>query len=179
MNTYILLALFTLIVLWTIGSYLAVRNLEEPKYEVVEKRDGYEIRKYSPYIVAETEVSGNFSSALNQGFSTIADYIFGNNVPAEKLAMTVPVTQQQDKQTIAMTAPVTQQSGQDGMWKIRFTMPAKYTLDTIPKPKDDRIKLIDIEPYKAAVIRFSGTSREKNFTEHKDCLLYTSDAADE
>jgi len=145
-------------------------SYEEPRYKVVKTYDEIEIRDYSGMIVAEVITNGDKDKSINQGFRILADFIFGNNVPAEKLSMTIPVTQQQDKQTVAMTAPVTQQPAQDGSWKIRFTMPSEYTMKTLPKPKDDRIKLIQIEPYKAAVIRFSGTSREKNSTEHKEKL---------
>lgn len=52
--------------LWSIGSWLVVRNIEEPSYTVVEKRDGYEIRDYAPYIVAEVEVTGSRNESLNQ-----------------------------------------------------------------------------------------------------------------
>ena len=62
--------------LWSIGSWFVVRNIEEPSYTVVEQRDGYELRDYAPYIVAEVEVTGSRSESLNQGFRLLADYIF-------------------------------------------------------------------------------------------------------
>lgn len=63
-------------VLWSLGSWLVVRTIEEPRYVVVEKRNGYEIRDYAPYIVAEVEVSGSRDVGLNKGFRLLADYIF-------------------------------------------------------------------------------------------------------
>ena len=39
-----------------IGTYLAVATIEEPEYELLEKKSGYEIRQYESYIVAETEI---------------------------------------------------------------------------------------------------------------------------
>ncbi len=45
--------------IWTLGSWLVVRAIEEPSYTVVEKRNGYEIRDYASYIVAEVEVTGS------------------------------------------------------------------------------------------------------------------------
>jgi hypothetical protein len=62
--------------LWSIGSWFVVRNIEEPSYTVVEQRDGYELRDYAPYIVAEVEVSGTRDQSMNQGFRLLADYIF-------------------------------------------------------------------------------------------------------
>ena len=47
------------------------------KYSVVEKRDGYEIREYRSYIVAEVEVEGDMKTAMNAGFRQLAGYIFG------------------------------------------------------------------------------------------------------
>lgn len=38
-----------------------------------------------------------------------------------------------------MTDPVTQQAGGSGKWTINFTMPARYTMETLPKPIDDRV----------------------------------------
>ena len=62
--------------LWSIGSWFVVRNIEEPSYTVVERRDGYELRDYAPYIVAEVEVTGTRDQSMNQGFRLLADYIF-------------------------------------------------------------------------------------------------------
>lgn len=74
--TLIVVVLLALALIWSIGSWLVVRNIEEPSYTVVERRDGYEIRDYAPYIVAEVETSGQRNQSLNQGFRLLADYIF-------------------------------------------------------------------------------------------------------
>lgn len=55
-----------ILVLWSIGSWFVLRGIEEPSYTVVEQNDGYEIRDYAPYIVAEVEVSGTRDASLNQ-----------------------------------------------------------------------------------------------------------------
>ncbi len=64
------------LILWSLGSWFVVRNIEEPSYTVVEQREGYELRDYAPYIVAEVEVSGTRGQSMNQGFRLLADYIF-------------------------------------------------------------------------------------------------------
>mgnify|MGYP003502331689 CR=1 FL=1 len=64
------------LILWSLGSWLVVRNIEEPSYTVVEQKDGYELRDYAPYIVAEVETRGTRDTSLNQGFRLLADYIF-------------------------------------------------------------------------------------------------------
>jgi len=40
------LIVLALLVLWAIGSWFVVRNIEEPEYSVVEDKGGYEIREY-------------------------------------------------------------------------------------------------------------------------------------
>lgn len=145
-----------------------VSNVEQAKYTVVESHSNIEIRDYAPQIVAEAEVSGDRKEAINAGFRIIADYIFGNNTAAQKVAMTAPVTQAESAK-IAMTAPVTQQ-GEGNTWRVRFVMPGNYTMDTLPKPNNDAVTLKEIGATRFAAIRFSGTSAEQNLKENTDAL---------
>ena len=143
-------------------------NVEQAKYSVAESHGSIEIRDYAPMIVAEAEVSGERGAAINQGFRMIADYIFGDNIASQKVAMTAPVTQQAS-QKIAMTAPVTQQ-GDGTVWQVRFVMPANYTMETLPKPINDAVKLHAVEGKQFAVIRFSGLAGEKSLKRYTDEL---------
>jgi DNA gyrase inhibitor GyrI len=145
-----------------------VSNVEQPKYRVIASEKNIEIREYPPVIVAETEVAGERDKAISEGFRTIADYIFGNNLSSQKVAMTAPVTQQPSEK-IAMTAPVTQQ-GIGNIWQVRFVMPARYTMDTLPNPKNPTVKLKEVEGKRFAVIRFSGMAGEDSLKSHTDEL---------
>jgi len=145
-----------------------VSNVEQPKYEVVESDDSIEIRDYAPMIVAEAEISGERDKAIREGFRTVADYIFGNNSSAQKVSMTAPVTQQASEK-FPMTAPVTQQ-GDGYTWQVRFVMPASYTMETLPKPKNPAVKLKEIEAKRFAVIRFSGMAGEESLKRRTDEL---------
>ncbi len=145
-----------------------VSNVEQPKYLLVQLQGDFEIRDYGPMIVAEAEVSGDQKEAINQGFRIIADYIFGNNISKKKVAMTAPVVQQQNEK-IAMTAPVTQE-GSAGQWKVRFIMPDSYTMDTLPKPNNDAVKLIELPGKRYAVVRFSGMAGGASLNDHADEL---------
>lgn len=69
--------------------------------------------------------------------------------------MTAPVAQQQG-QKIAMTAPVASQRDQAGDWVIRFFMPSEHSMDTLPTPNDDRVRLVEVPAESVAVLRFSG-----------------------
>ncbi len=150
-----------------------VSNVEQARYDVVEKEGAIEIRTYVPMIVAQAKVSGNREDSINEGFRIIADYIFGNNTGAQKIAMTAPVSQEPGEisgEKIAMTAPVIQEP-ENGAWVVRFMMPSSYTLETLPKPKNGAVELIQIPSKKFAVIRFSGTANETSLKEETKKLL--------
>lgn len=131
---------------------------ETPKYTVDRADGAIELRDYGPRIMAEVLVSGARAAAINAGFRVLAGYIFGANESGAKVAMTTPVTQVPGE-TIAMTTPVTQMA-RDGNWLVQFMMPAEYTLATLPRPKDDRIRFVTVPGNRQAVLRFSGLAGE-------------------
>lgn len=169
---YAIIAVVVLLGLWVLGSYLAVRNLEEPSFTVVEVHDEYEIRQYDSYIVAETTVTGSFDVALQAGFRNIADYIFGNNTTKTSIAMTAPVLEQKSEK-IAMTVPVIASDGMDAERTVAFVLPSQYTLETLPVPNNEAVKLREVPAYKAAVRRFTGYATEKRITVQKEVLVAT------
>jgi len=133
--------------------------IEEPKYTIIEKSDVFELRAYSPKILAETIVSGSLAEASSAGFRLIADYIFGNNSSPtgdnQKISMTAPVTMTPKSEKISMTAPVTiEQTGEQ--WRIHFVMPSQYTLTSLPKPNNPAVTLREVPASNYAVIRFTG-----------------------
>jgi hypothetical protein len=128
---WIFLAVTGLAGLGTITWSAVASNVETPDYTVSSKSGNLEIREYGPTIVAEATVEGERDQAIQRGFRIIADYIFGNNLSSTKVAMTAPVIQQSSEK-IAMTAPVIQQA-KGTSWNVRFVMPSKYTIETLPK----------------------------------------------
>lgn len=149
-------------------------NVEKPDYKVIQTEQNIEIRQYEPMIIAEVEVDGKREDAIRDGFRLIADYIFGNNTVQRDIAMTAPV-QQQESQKIAMTAPVQQQST-GRSWQISFVMPSKYSMETLPEPKNDRVRLKEILTKKFVVIEFSGTNSNENVTKHENQLMNYTEA---
>ena len=167
----------SIIALFLIVGVLAgpvMSNLEKPGYKVIQTEQNIEIRQYEPMIIAEVEVDGKREDAIRDGFRLIADYIFGNNTVERDIAMTAPV-QQQESQKIAMTAPVQQQST-GRSWQISFVMPSKYSRETLPEPKNDRVRLKEILTKKFVVIEFSGTNSNENVTEHENQLMNYTEA---
>lgn len=165
-------ALFALLAIMLVGAGLSgtiMSRVEQPPYAIVESWGDIELRDYPQLIAAEVEVPGERKQAINAGFRMIADYIFGNNAPRQKIAMTAPVTQQAGEK-IAMTAPVSQQA--DGsLWRVRFFMPSSYTLDTLPTPNNPNVKLIRIPAERVAAIQFSGSAAEDSISRHRKLLL--------
>lgn len=155
--------------------------IEEPRYEVIEKSGDIELRAYAPMIIAEAVVDGTLDQASNQGFRLIADYIFGGNIAksgaaGEKIAMTAPVTieskSEPQSQKIEMTAPVTVEpkEGADNKWRIHFVMPSKYTLATLPTPKNPRVTLKEMPAQKSAVMVYSGFNGEEKLKQKTAAL---------
>jgi hypothetical protein len=140
---------------------------ERPKYSAEIAEPPFEVRLYAPTIVAEVHVDGTREQAVNAGFRILAGYIFGKNQAQEKIAMTAPVTQGTH---IAMTAPVEQNESPTG-WDVRFTMPSGYTLKTLPKPDDARVKLIPVPGRRMAAVTFSGFWSDSNLQSHRADLL--------
>jgi DNA gyrase inhibitor GyrI len=140
-------------------------NVETPDYSVSSKSGNLEIREYGPIIVAEATVEGEREKAIQRGFRIIADYIFGNNLSSTKVAMTAPVTQQSSTK-IAMTAPVIQQASGKS-WNVRFVMPSEYTIETLPKPVNPKVTLIEVPATRFAAIRFSGFGGQASLDEHE------------
>lgn len=152
----------------------AIMAYEEPKYDVIEKSDAFELRAYKPVIVAEALVEGSMDEAGNKGFRLIADYIFGNNKSraggSEKISMTIPVTMEPKSEKISMTAPVSMQESA-GKWRMYFVMPSKYTLETLPTPNNAEVKLREVPAKKFAVVRFSGFAGEAKTAKKTEELL--------
>lgn len=163
---------------WPLLSGLLILGLtpamavEEARYELVATYDEFELRRYAPMVVAEVEVRGDFERAGGRAFPVLADYIGGNNAPAEKIAMTAPVNQQAAGQRIAMTAPVSQ-TATDGSdrYVVSFVMPAGYTLENLPRPLDARVELREVPAGLLAARRYSGRWTERAYRNHEASLL--------
>ena len=143
-------------------------NVETPGYEVMQSQDKIEIRQFKPMVIAEVKISGHRENAISEGFRVLADYIFGNNIVQQTIAMTAPV-QQQASRKIAMTSPTQLQSEKDS-WLVSFIMPSEYSLDTLPKPTNNRINIKRIPSKKFVTITFSGTNSNENLKIHEKKL---------
>jgi hypothetical protein len=156
--------------------------IEEPSYEVIETYEEFEVRRYQPYLLAEVDVSGGINSAGNKAFRILAGYIFGDNAAATKMAMTAPVESRPTGQgeKMAMTAPVTATAtatatatNKDGdeMTTVAFVMEQKYSIDTLPIPNDERIRIREVAERIVAVRRYSGRWTDTNYQRNLQLLI--------
>ena len=142
--------------------------IEEPRFEVLEKDGGFELRQYLPYVVAETRVDAGFEDAGSIAFQRLFRYISGNNIAQQKIAMTAPVTQSRGEK-ISMTAPVSQVA--DGnAYLVAFTLPSSYTLVTAPQPLDPTVQIRAVPAQLIACWRYSGRWTESNYRDHEVLL---------
>ncbi|MDD7939041.1 heme-binding protein [Actinomycetospora lutea] len=147
---------------------------EEPHFLRRPLTEGVELRRYGPRIAAETVVSADEEQARNLGFRRLARYIFGANHRGDEIAMTAPVAQQPTGgDEIAMTAPVAQSREGDGGWRIRFFMPSRWTMDTLPAPDDADVRLVTVPGETVAVLRFRGDRGPRAVAARTDELLTT------
>ena len=164
---------FTKLILLFLLPASSAMAIEEPDFEVLLTTKQYEIRRYDPYIIAEVDVQGDMGSAGNKAFRILAGYIFGNNEPGEKMAMTAPVESKPKGERMKMTAPVLSDApeAQRKAYTYAFVMEEKYTLITLPTPVDPRIRIREKPSRVVAVRRYSGGWSEANYRKNEAALI--------
>lgn len=184
-----------------LGAGGPVMAIEEPHYDRVGDYGAFELRRYGPLVMAEVEVSGEFSEVGNRAFRILLAYISGENRARRDIPMTAPVaqapagektattspsaaataqpttTQPSTGEKIAMTAPVAQSAGSGGRHVLGFVMPAEASLETLPEPLDPRVRLRRVEARLVAVRRYAGGWSERLYREHEGVLLEAVRAA--
>jgi hypothetical protein len=145
-------------------------SIETPAYAVVLAEEPFELRHYSGYLTANVRVHADaHAAAATQGFNFLADFIFGNNVDGDRIAMTAPVTAAHDHEhaaEMAMSAPVMASKADDD-YVVTFTMPHVYTIQTLPRPSNPRVFIGQVDDHFAACVRFSGFLDEKKEARHE------------
>lgn len=141
-----------------IGIWIYVMStIEQPAYASVRQDGAIEIRDYPTLVVAEVTRRGDRQTAVRAGFSPLAGYIFARSREGETVSMTAPVTQ-------------TPAGAEDQSWLIRFVMPAKYTLETLPKAAGEDVRLLDLPAARRAAIRFPGVATDALIGEKEAAL---------
>ena len=137
------------------------KGYEMPPYSVEWADGAREIRAYGPHLLAEVRVAGGRQGAIQTGFSVLAGYIFGGNATGEKIAMTVPVAQ----------------TPEGDHWTVSFMMPARFTSETLPPPRNDAIRFVEAGPSRQVVERFSGVPATDDLASRAEALRVWAEGA--
>lgn len=121
------------------------------KFDLMEKFEGFEIRNFLPCVVADVIVSGDASTAGNQGFRPLFNYISSNQ--------------------ISMTAPVLEEEITAEKWRVSFVMPDGSKIEDLPTPQGSTVTLRELASHRAAVLRFSGRTTQKVVLDHEAQLI--------
>lgn len=150
------------------------RDGEQPAFVVIADQGQFQVRDYDAIVVAEVTHHGTRREASGQSFRRLAAYIFGHDRPdgGEKIAMTSPVIHERvtSIDPTAMNSSVIEEKVGKGPWRMRFVMPAKYTLETLPEaPKD--ITLTEVPARRMATVTFSGYASQEDIKTMEGLLL--------
>lgn len=154
-------------------SVFGVRSgTEQVPYEVVARlSEQTEIRRYPQRVAAEVRWHAD-TGGRGEAFGTLFRYIQGANRAEQKVAMTAPVENSDTSQNIAMTAPVEATESDEGR-RMRFFLPARYTMQSAPQPTDDRVELIGLSAQTVAVRRYTGSTGDREADRQQAALLDT------
>ena len=152
---------------------------ENMPYTVQMKLGEIEVRRYPAQIWAETVVEGaSWKEALNDGFRRLAAYIFGANNESARLTMTAPVfssyAASDGDERLEMIAPVPAGAGGGNERRdhtVAFVMPGDRDLDSLPAPRDRRVRLREVPQRRVAALRFRGNYETDLPYQKRDELL--------
>lgn len=138
--------------------YWRERNQEEAQFDLLAKDGDFELRRYKPYLVAESIQKGSRSEALDAGFRKISAYIFAKPQGRAK--------REDAAEKIAMTVPVTTTNEDNRSWRVRFVMPRAQTRETLPQPATG-VAIAEQGERHVAALRFAGLGTDDELVEAK------------
>ena len=142
----VIIGLSILVVLFILTVSFMGSSIETPSYEVLRTINRkVEIRRYPSLVLAQTQMqAATYKESSSKGFRRVASYIFGGNEQEQKIAMTAPVIMEMGEQT-----------------ELSFVMPKQYAIESLPKPMNQQVHLMQKEARTLAVLRFGGYSDDQ------------------
>lgn len=148
-----IIAVVALVCYWNAG---LSSGIETRPYTVEKTYEGFEIRQYTPVVMASVSEKGRMMETSSSSFRLLAGYIFGGNATGEKIAMTAPV--------------LMQHNGADTTTRMSFMMPSSYLPDALPAPRTGDIEIHTEAGYRMAVKRFGGFASDKDIEREANTL---------
>ena len=117
---------------------------ERQKFDVVKKYEKFEIRAYHHCVIAQIEMSSDYSTASSGAFRYLFNYISKGNQGSTPIAMTAPVI------------AATEGALNSNQWRIAFVMPADSSIKDLPAPRDSSVVLVEKKEEICAALSFKG-----------------------
>lgn len=136
----------------SIPGAVGIRLEKELPFSQLKKMGELELRHYQPFTLAQVFVAGDYDSATDQAFRTLATFIFGEN---------------SQKKSTAMTTPVFMDKTSDG-WMMSFYLSGE---EGEIQPLDPSIHVGQFPAKTVAVYSYSGTNDLAAMEEGKSQLL--------
>ena len=150
-----LLVLLALVLIFQAFRYITNQQVEEQKFTVIKKYPAFEIRFYPSAVLATVySKAKTYKELAGPGFNKLAGYIFGGNDKDTKIAMTAPVRMDINDSNSSMS----------------FVMPAKYSLENLPKPNNANVEVKKIPEEYVAVIKFGGYASDEDIKTYSEKL---------
>ena len=133
----------------------AQNKIESYSYTVDKSYGNFEIRSYEASLFTSVKLPmKNYKKGSSEGFSILAEYIFGGNDKNEKISMTSPVT-------VSLEDTMT----------MMFLVPKKFNKESLPKPNQSKIEFREEPKKNVAAITFGGWADDENIEIYKNQLI--------
>ncbi|HEU4409747.1 MAG TPA: heme-binding protein [Polyangiaceae bacterium] len=111
-----------------------------PRYSVLHDYGAFELREYGPGVCAETTVEGDFRGGWAEGFTRLEGYLLGANSEGKAIALTAPIAQQ-GAEGDGRASPAREYVGGRGRWRLWCSLPREGSVEAMPRPRDERVRL--------------------------------------
>lgn len=139
-------------------SVFGLRAAEGPQYYVISKEGPYQIRKYRPFVIAQTIVRASYEDAKRIGEARLKRYSNGLNESNEIIQSTVPLFEAKGEKLFA--SQLTRRESNQDIWMLAITLPKNFSLTVSPIPNDHQVRILKIPSIIVATYRFTGKCDE-------------------
>lgn len=158
----------------SIPETFGIRMNEEPEFQLMEKDENFEVRRYGRCLRAKITLTGmSFDEFRSRAFHSLAGYISGDNRRKRSVSTASPLLdgeRARSSETITMTSPILLQQSSDWHWTMFFILPDEYNLRNAPEPLDPEIQLEEIPSVDVAVHTYSGNNTPERIKLYQDEL---------
>jgi len=129
----------------------SAEGLDMPAYTVLERRPGYEVRRYDGYGMAALSLDASRAIGLEgtvRAFNALSGYVLGANADGAVLEMTAPLRTELASEFGAGDA------------ELSIMLPCRLSAVTAPAPSDGAVRLRQQAPQTMAVAKFAGLATD-------------------